>query len=41
MVERDDEDRNPHGAYALMVTATVLGVLTVIVGLIAIVTWLL
>ena len=35
---RDGEDRNPHSAYALMVTATVLGVLVVMVGLIAIVT---
>jgi hypothetical protein len=38
VIERDDEDRNPHWAYALMLTATVLGVLAVIVGLCAIVT---
>jgi hypothetical protein len=38
VTERDEGDGNPHGAYALMVTATVLGVLAVIVGLTALVT---
>jgi hypothetical protein len=38
VIERDDEERNPHWTYALMIAATVLGVLAVIVGLCAIVT---
>jgi cytochrome b subunit of formate dehydrogenase len=38
VIERDDEERNQHWTFALMMTATVLGGLAVIVGLCAIVT---
>lgn len=37
MTERDGEDRNPHGAYALFVMATALGLLAIVLSIAALV----
>lgn len=37
MIERDDEDRNPHATYSCFVIATALGILAVALCIAAIV----
>jgi hypothetical protein len=37
---RDNEDRNPHAAYALMVAATIMCGLTLLALVVAVVVWL-